>query len=174
MNPVSPTHLDALRLAMKTILKNSLPAAALAALLIWANTGCALFHHHSTYGPIHQYAKSGDAASVAAELAAHPDELNLTDDLGQPPLHIAAAQCRTNVVALLLAKGAALDSKATGGATPLHLAAQEGCADAVTMLLAKDAKVNERDDQARTPLTRAKQWHRDAIAELLRQNGGVE
>jgi ankyrin repeat protein len=163
-----------MRLAMKTILKNPLSAAALAAFLIWSNTGCALFHHHSTYGSIHQSAKSGDAASVAAELAAHPEELNQTDDLGQTPLHIAAAQCHTNLVALLLDKGAATNPKAKGGATPLHLAAQEGCADAVTLLLAKGAEVNARDDQGRTPLTRAKQWHRDAIAEWLRQHGGVE
>ncbi len=159
---------------MKAIRILPLPAVTLAALLLWSNLGCSLFHHPSKYGLIHQYAKSGDAEKVAAELAVHPGELNRTDDNGQTALHIAAAHCHTNVVALLLEKGAALNVKATGGATPLHLAAQEGCTDAVAMLLAKGAKVNARDDAHRTPLGRAEQWHQPAVADLLRQHGGVE
>jgi cytohesin len=159
---------------MKTIPPIWMRAAILAVTLAWGNTSCCLFHHPSTYGPVHQYAKSGDATSLAEELAVHPDALNLPDDAGLTPLHLAAAHCRTNVVSLLLEKGADIDRKAKGGTTPLHMAAQEGCAEAVTLLLAKGAAVNARDDERRTPLKRAQQWHQDAVAALLRQRGGTE
>lgn len=101
-------------------------------------------------------------------------DLNLPDDAGLTPLHLAAGHCRTNVVALLLEKGAQPNSKAKGGATPLHLASQEGCADAVTMLLTGGAQVNARDDQGRTPLKRAEEWRQDATVQLLRLRGGTE
>jgi len=144
------------------------------AVFAFACEGCVLFHKHSAYRPIHQYAIAGDAAGVAGELAKNSGDLNLPDDAGLTPLHLAALHCHTNVVALLLAKGAKVNPKGKDDATPLHLAAQEGCTDAVTMLLAKGANVNARDDQGRTPLKRAELWHRDAIAELLRQHGATE
>ncbi len=159
---------------MKTTLQPSTRATVLAAALAMVCGGCFLFHQRSAYRPIHQYAKAGDAVGVAEELKKSPGDLNLPDDAGLTPLHLAALHCRTNVVALLLDKGAAVNRAAKDGATPLHLAAQEGCADAVTMLLARGAKANARDDQGRTPLARAKQWHQDAIVELLRQRGGTE
>ena len=136
--------------------------------------GCCHTQTHSAYRSIHQAAIDGDAVSVSADLKAHPGDLNLPDDAGQTPLHLAAIHCRTNVVALLLDKGARPDALATGDATPLHLAAQAGCAEAVTLLLSKGASINLRDSQGRTPLGRAKQWRQDATAELLRARGGIE
>ena len=107
-------------------------------------------------------------AATAAEVTPRTLVCTLT------PLHLAASACHTNVVALLLDKGAKIDCAAKDGATPLHLAAQEGCADVVNLLLAKGANVNARDDQKRTPLVRAEQWHQDAMVPLLRQHGGSE
>jgi ankyrin repeat protein len=159
---------------MRIIYPPRLAAAALALALLFSVAGCCSSHQHSRYGVIHAAAKAGDAAAVSAELAQHPEELNSRDDLEQTPLHIAAAQCHSNVVALLLARGADVNAKAKGGPTPLHLAAQEGCADAANLLLACHAKVNPRDDADRTPLKRAKQWHRDAMVQLLKQHGGTE
>src|SRR2546423_1532473 len=73
--------------------------------------GCVLFAQHSAYRPIHQYSRAGDVVHVADELAKHPDHLNLPDDGGLAPLHLAAIRCRTNVVALLLDKGADVNRK---------------------------------------------------------------
>ncbi len=82
-------------------------------------------------------------------LATNSHDLNLPDDAERTPLHLAATHCHTNVVVLLLDKGAKIDPRAEGGATPLHLAAQEGCVDVVNLLLAKGAKVNQSPPKGR-------------------------
>jgi ankyrin repeat protein len=128
---------------------------------------------HSSYRIIHGLVIDGDEPAVAADLAAYPGDLELHDDAGQTPLHLAAIHCRTNVLATLLAKGAKANARMHGGGTPLHLAAQQGCADAVRMLLAAKAAVNPRDGQGRTPLEMASQWNQDAVVELLREHGGT-
>jgi ankyrin repeat protein len=139
-----------------------------------AVSGCWSSHPHSAYRAIHQYAINGDAAGVAAELAKDPDEVNLPEDDGLTPLHLAAENCHTNVVILLLEKGAKLNVTDDHKATPLHLAAQEGCTNVVAVLLAHGAKVNARDDQNRTPLLRAEQWHQTNVVLLLKSRGGTE
>ncbi len=133
--------------------------------------GCWSAHPHSAYRLIHQYAISGDLTNVTAELAQHPDELNLPEDDGLTPLHLAAENCHTNVVVLLLDRGAKIDVLANDDATPLHLAAQEGCADVVTVLLAHKARTDMRDKQGRTPLDRARLWKQTNIVTLLQQHG---
>ena len=158
---------------MKTRLKPLLSSAALA--LFIACSGCLLRSPpHSQYRPIHQYASACDAVKVAADLGTNSADLNLPDDGGWTPLHWASSHCCTNVVGLLLGKGANVNCKANGGEMPLHIAAQEGCSDAVIMLLNKGAKINAQDSEGRTPLKRAKDWEQPAIAELLRQRGGIE
>ena len=159
---------------MKTKFPISIRIAVLAAVLAFFCQGCFLFTQHSAYRPIHDYARAGDAAQVAGELDKHPGDLNLPDDAGLTPLHLAAIRCRTNVVALLLERGADVNRKSKDGATPLHLAAQEGCTNVVNLLLAKNAKVNAKDNQGRTPFKRAEQWNQDAIVQILRQHGGSE
>ena len=159
---------------MKTKVPALTHAAILAALLAIACSGCFTAHQHSAYRSIHADARSGDATAVAVDLAQNPADLNLPDDAGFTPLHLAAASCHTNVVMLLLNKGADVDSRAKDGSTPLHLAAQEGCVDVVTLLLSKGAKINARDNQGRTPLRRAEQWHQDDIVQLLRQHGATD
>jgi len=146
----------------------------LTAMLAVAGAGCFHSSKHSAYREIHASARDGDAEQVAGDLAENPGDLNLPDDAGLTPLHLSASACHTNVVALLLDKGAKIDCPAKDDATPLHLAAQEGCVDAVNLLLARGANVNARDDKKRTPLVRAEQWHQDAVIPLLRQHGGTE
>ncbi len=136
--------------------------------------GCWQAHPHSAFRTIHQAAINGDVAGVTAELAKHPEELNLPEDDGLTPLHLAAENCHANVVVLLLDKGADINVTEKNHATPLHLAAQEGCTNEVMLLLDRAAKVNLRDDQKRTPLLRAEQWQQDAVVHILKQHGGIE
>ena len=137
--------------------------------------GCFLIPpKHSDYRLIHEYATDGNVTEIAQDLVAYPRDVNLTDDAGRTPLHLAAAHCRVDAAELLLEKGAKVDAKAAGGTTPLDLAAQAGCVDVVNLLLSNGAKVNARDDQGRTSLDRAMQWHRDEVMQLLRSHGGIE
>lgn len=159
---------------MKNKLCFKLKLLLMATTMVIATSGCWSAHPHSAYRTIHQLAINGDAAGVAAELAKFPKELNLPEDDGLTPLHLAAVNCHTNVVLLLLDKGANINVTAKDNATPLHLAAQEGCVDVVTVLLERSADVNPRDNQGRTPLVRAEQWHQDGTARILKQHGGTE
>jgi ankyrin repeat protein len=159
---------------MKSKFCPTIQTAILTIALVIACSSCFLIPPaHSKNRPIHEYAADGNLAAATQDLATNSHDLNLPDDAGRTPLHLAATHCHTNVVTLLLNQGAKINVKAAGGATALDLAAQEGCADVVNLLLAKGAKVNARDDQGRTPLDRAVQWHRDAVAEIIRQHGGL-
>lgn len=159
---------------MTTTFPNKWQVVLVAAACGLLTSGCWPAHPHSAYRTIHQAAINGDVAGVAAELAKHPDELNLPEDDGLTPLHLAADHCNTNVVVFLLDKGANMNITEKNHATPLHLAAQEGCTDVVRVLLNRGAQVNLRDDQQRTPLLRAEQWQQAAAAQILRQHGGTE
>jgi len=159
---------------MKTRFYRFLGTLLVTAMLAVAGAGCFHSPKHSAYRETHAAARDGDVTQVAGDLEQNPGDLNLPDDAGLTPLHLSASACHTNVVALLLDKGAKIDCPAKDDATPLHLAAQEGCVDGVNLLLARGANVNARDDQKRTPLVRAEQWHQDAVVQILRQHGGTE
>jgi len=159
---------------MKTKFYTPIQIAAVAAVLIAGCVGCSSSNQHSAYRSIHGDARDGNAALVAEDLKQNPAQINLPDDAGLTPLHLAASACHTNVVTLLLNTGAKIDCKSKDGATPLHLAAQEGYGDVVNLLLTNGAPINPRDNQGRTPLKRAEEWHQDSIVQLLRQHGGTE
>ena len=78
-----------------------------------------------------RYVLQGAAPAVAAVQG----QVNLVTEDGRTPLHMAAAKGHTEVVKLLLAKGAQPDVKAKDGSTPLHLAAEGGFKDIVELLL---------------------------------------
>jgi ankyrin repeat protein len=160
---------------MKTQFLQPIRTAFLTTVLVITCSGCFLIPlKHSDYRTIHAYATDGNVAGLTQDLAAYPGDVNLTDDAGRTPLHLAATHCHVDAAKVLLDKGAKIDAKAVGGTTPLHVAAQAGCMDMVNLLLAKGAKINARDDQGRTPLDRATQWHRDEVVQFLRGHGGVE
>jgi len=160
---------------MKTQFLQTIRTAFLTVVLVITCSGCFLIPpKHSDYRAIHEYASDGNVAGITQDLAAYPGDVNLTDDAGRTPLHLAATHCHVDAAEVLLDKGAKIDAKATGGTTPLDVAAQAGCVDLVNLLLAKGAKINLRDDQGRTPLGRATQWKRDEVVQVLRAHGGIE
>lgn len=60
------------------------------------------------------------------------------------PLHVAAKWGKTNMVALLLEKGANIESKTRDGLTPLHCAARSGHEQVVDMLLERGAPISSK------------------------------
>jgi ankyrin repeat protein len=157
---------------MKTKTNFSLRAALAVITVALCSLGCQ--PQHDLYRDIHAAARAGDVSEVTADLAQNPSDLELPDNAGFTPLYLAAAACQTNVVALLLDKGAKIDIRAKDGSTPLQEAAQQGCQGCVLLLLDRGATVNIRNNQGKTPLGSAELWHQDAIVELLRQHGGKE
>lgn len=58
------------------------------------------------------------------------------------PLHVAAKWGKSNMVSLLLEKGANIESKTRDGLTPLHCAARSGHEQVVDMLLERGAPIS--------------------------------
>ncbi len=97
----------------------------------------------------------------------------------ETPLSFAASQGNTEVVKMLLAAGAPVNSPAkvpfyrregdapTGFWAPLHAAAKKGNAEMVSLLLAAGADPNGRDGKGRTPLHYARKHDVGCFVALL-------
>lgn len=60
------------------------------------------------------------------------------------PLHVAAKWGKTNMVSLLIEKGANIEAKTRDGLTPLHCAARSGHEQVVDMLLERSAPISSK------------------------------
>lgn len=113
--------------------------------------------------PLHAAVRSGSSAVVYEALRLHQTDINLIDDNGMSPLHLAALQCTPPIMQLLLLHGARPDSRAdTSTATALHLAIGGDAdtwtttgAQTIDLLLHNGAAVNAGDGNGDTPLTLA-------------------
>jgi ankyrin repeat protein len=87
---------------------------------------------------------------------------------GLTALHIAVGQGQTEMVELLLEKGANVDARQQAQATPLHIAASTGNEAIVRLLLAREPEVNAQDHKGRTPLmAAASNGHTEIVHQLL-------
>ena len=160
---------------MKTRPQTFCRLAVLATTLALTCSGCFLGPtKHSQHRPIHDYARDGNLSLVVQDLATNRNDLNLPDDTGLTPLHLATLHCHTNVVAFLLTSHVKVNQASKDGSTALNFAAQEGCLNVMTELLEANAEVNVRDNQHRTPLDRAESWNQKLAADLLREHGGIK
>lgn len=75
---------------------------------------------------------------------------------------------KKDIVGLFLHHGAELNAKDTDGCTALHYAAVAGDFPIVQMLVEHGADVNALDNEGNKPETRARTWHRNGIADFLR------
>ncbi|GLT67067.1 hypothetical protein SLA2020_394000 [Shorea laevis] len=97
--------------------------------------------------------------------------VNIRDDKGATPLHLAARQRQSECVHSLLDNGA-LVCASTGRygipeSTPLHLAARGGSLDCIRKLLAWGADRLQRDASGRIPYLVALKYRHEACAALL-------
>ncbi|KAJ9189148.1 hypothetical protein P3X46_000478 [Hevea brasiliensis] len=97
--------------------------------------------------------------------------VNIRDDRGAAPLHLAARQRRPQCVRILLDNGALVCASTGGygcpGSTPLHLAARGGSLDCIRELLAWGADRFQRDASGRIPYLVALKHKHGACAALL-------
>jgi len=137
--------------------------------------GCIFFGPpHSKYRPIHERTLACDEQSVSAILQTNAGAINLRDDSGRLPLHLAASRNCTDVIAVLIKAGANLEARSDAGETPLVVAAHESSFEAVKMLVDAGAKINVKDKKGYTPLKWATLANENAIADFLRSHGAKE
>ncbi|XP_059130811.1 ankyrin repeat domain-containing protein 27 isoform X1 [Peromyscus eremicus] len=121
--------------------------------------------------PLCQCPKCAPAQKKLARIPASGLGVNVTNQDGSSPLHMAALHGRTDLVPLLLKHGAYSGARNTSQAVPLHLACRQGHFQVVKCLLDANAKPNKRDLGGNTPLIHACSGGHHEVAALLLQHG---
>ena len=100
--------------------------------------------------------------------------INVTDENGQTPLHIAAAKGHIKSMEKLIeTRGVDINIADKSGCTPLHLAVEYGSIEAVKLLLGVEGiMVNKKNNDHSTPLHLAVRYAEEKIVpELLNADG---
>jgi ankyrin repeat protein len=117
--------------------------------------------------------KLNDIARIKALLEAGTD-VNVADELGEKPLHIAAVRGYLQAASMLIAQGADVNGGDGRGLTPLHAAAWSGNKEVVALLIDKGADINAGDEDGVTPLHAAALAGRsDTVALLIARGADV-
>lgn len=119
--------------------------------------------------------KFGNLAKVQA-LLEQGLNVNLQDDYGWTPLHLAAREGKTEIAKLLLEHGAWLDAMDYDFVTPLYRAASAGYASLVELFIDRGARIeNKRKGYEATPLhVAAWRGNIDTIKILLRHEADAQ
>ena len=99
---------------------------------------------------IHKATKEGNIGAVKQHIAAGADVSAIDNDW--TPLKYAAHEGHKEVVELLIAEGAGVNTKTDDGWNPLILAAIKGYKEIVELLIANGADVNTKNEDGETPL----------------------
>jgi integrin-linked kinase len=120
---------------------------------------------------IFNWCREGETLQVRIWLDDPKNDLNQGDDHGFSPLHWACFAGRTNIVDMLLNRGARINATNMGDDTALHLAASHGHLDCVSLLLKNKADVNAMNEHGNTPLHYACFWGHRECAQTLIEHG---
>lgn len=85
-------------------------------------------------------------------LATEAIDVHARDSLDWTKLHSASSLGKTELIALLLDKGADINAKAKDGSTPLHLAVKRSHPAAVKLLFARGANPSAKDQEGNAPV----------------------
>lgn len=121
--------------------------------------------------PLCQCPKCAPAQKKLAKIPASGLGVNVTNQDGSSPLHVAALHGRADLVLLLVKHGASVGARDASQAVPLHLACQQGHFQVVKCLLESNAKPNKKDISGNTPLIHACSRGHHEVAALLLQHG---
>ncbi|EMP36869.1 Ankyrin repeat domain-containing protein 27 [Chelonia mydas] len=121
--------------------------------------------------PLCQCSKCEPIQKKLARIPANGLGVNVTNQDGFTPLHVAALHGHPELVYLLLKHGANISAKNTNHAVPLHLACQKGHFQVVKCLVDCNAKQNKKDVHGNTPLIYACLNGQHEIAALLLEHG---
>ncbi|XP_057390626.1 ankyrin repeat domain-containing protein 27 isoform X4 [Balaenoptera acutorostrata] len=121
--------------------------------------------------PLCQCPKCAPAQKKLAKIPASGLGVNVTNQDGSSPLHVAALHGRADLILLLVKHGASVGARDAKQAVPLHLACQKGHFQVVKCLLDSNAKPNKKDISGNTPLLYACSRGHHEVAALLLQHG---
>uniref|UniRef100_A0A8U7MF06 Integrin linked kinase n=1 Tax=Corvus moneduloides TaxID=1196302 RepID=A0A8U7MF06_CORMO len=127
----------------------------------------------ATMDDIFTQCREGNAVAVRLWLDNTENDLNQGDDHGFSPLHWACREGRSNVVDMLIMRGARINVMNRGDDTPLHLAASHGHRDIVQKLMQFKADINAVNEHGNTPLHYACFWGHEQVAEDLVGSGAL-
>ncbi|XP_022091607.1 integrin-linked protein kinase-like [Acanthaster planci] len=117
--------------------------------------------------------RDGNAMHVRVWLDNVENDPNQGDDHGFSPMHWACKEGRTNIVEMLIGRGAKINATNMGDDTALHLASAHGHRDIVQKLLQLRADVNAVNEHGNTPLHYACFWNYELIADDLVNSGAL-
>lgn len=140
--------------------------------LLAAEVSLVSAHSHDGWTPLHLAAFFGSQDAAAALLAhgANPNARSL-NPLRNTPVHAAAAGRHLEIVRMLAAAGADVNSRQESGWTPLHAAAQSGDTDLAQLLISLGADVKMRADNNQSALDLALTKGHQQVVQLLEENG---
>ncbi|KAM6252787.1 ankyrin repeat domain-containing protein 27 isoform 1-T1 [Porphyrio hochstetteri] len=121
--------------------------------------------------PLCQCSKCGPAQKKFSRISANGLGVNVSNQDGFTPLHMAALHGHSELVCLLLKHGASISAKNAKHAVPLHLACQKGHFQVVKCLMDYNAKQNKKDIYGNTPLIYACSNGQYETTALLLQHG---
>ncbi|XP_075571304.1 ankyrin repeat domain-containing protein 27 isoform X2 [Pelecanus crispus] len=121
--------------------------------------------------PLCQCSKCGPVQKKFARISANGLGVNVSNQDGFTPLHMAALHGHSELASLLLKHGASISAKNAKHAVPLHLACQKGHFQVVKCLIGYNAKQNKKDIYGNTPLIYACVNGQYETTALLLQHG---
>lgn len=95
-------------------------------------------------------------------------DINVTDRLGETPLHYAAEHGNTYVTECLITNGADVNAKNNNGDTPLHCSTFWGYQDMIELLMASGADITAKNSKGQTAVDIATQQDYPGLSTLLR------
>lgn len=122
----------------------------------------------------HSAVKNEDINIVESILKKMPELVDVKDDRGATPLHLAAKYIKKQMIELLISKDADVNAKDITGETPLHYATfstLKNKKEMVELLISKGADPNAKNDRGRTVLMRAILYGSIDLVEALLRNG---
>ncbi|NWH78613.1 ANR27 protein, partial [Piaya cayana] len=124
--------------------------------------------------PLCQCSKCGPVQKKFARVSANGLGVNVSNQDGQTPLHMAALHGHAELVSLLLRHGASVSARNAKQAIPLHLACQKGHFQVVKCLMDYSTKQNKKDIYGNTPLIYAcVNGHYETTALLLQHGASI-
>lgn len=122
-----------------------------------------------------EFTKKGDIAAIRHAVEEDLNVVRQVDDKGMTLLHWVAAIGNTDIAAMLLDMGAAIDAqKSDDDWTPLHFAALAGKYKMAAFLVKHGASIDAKDRNGSTPHKIARQEQQIMVVEVLEKMGAED